>query len=102
MARISNNHRLQIPTSLINQLHLNGKVVGIFWDANEKSIYISDLVDSSDEYCLGIRSLDIKNRIYIPEKILELIDSKDALFVIALKGNRIYIFNRDYPNQQSV
>ena len=99
MAKMDTKNRLQIPSSLINELHLSSKV-GIFWDTDEKSIYLSDLTDCSNEFCLEVRHLDSKKRVTISERLLNLIDSDySSLFVIALRKNRIYIFNRDSQSQ---
>ncbi len=94
MARIGSQNRLLIPSELTRLVNLEGKV-GVYWDDALKAIYLSKL-DLENEYYIGSRIIDNKNRIGIQTHFLELLDANvDSEFVIALKNHRIYIFKSE-------
>ena len=95
MAKIGSQNRLLIPKDLTNLLKIDGRV-GIFWDNNEKKIYLDSLDNNQANFCICVRNLDNKNRICIPDNILSLIEAdRTSKFVIAVKKHRIYIFKVD-------
>lgn len=95
MAKIGSQNRLLIPTELTSLLGMSG-TVGIFWDEEEKKIYLNHLNKKNEEFCIITRKIDNKNRICIPDNVLELINaSRTSKFVIAVKKHRIYIFKAD-------
>lgn len=95
MAKIGSQNRLLIPRELTDLLKLSGKI-GVFWDAEEKKIYLSNVENCEQEYCIGIRSIDAKNRIILSEHIIKLIKAnRKSEIIVAVKNHRIYIFKSD-------
>lgn len=91
MAKIGSQNRLLIPRDLTNLLKLHGKI-GIFWDREEKALYLNKLEETNNDFLICIKSLDNKNRISLSQKILKLIEANySSEFIIALRKKRIYI-----------
>jgi hypothetical protein len=97
MAKMRSQNRLLIPKELTDLIKLYGKV-GVFWDEEEKKIYLNHL-EKEEEFCILVRRIDGKNRICLPDSILSLIKAdRTSEFVIGLKNHRIYIFKCDEEN----
>lgn len=93
MAKVGSQNRLLIPRDLTQLIHIEEGKIGIYWDKDEKTIYIDNVDETQETYCVAIKTLDNKNRIAISRTILDLIDADfSSKLVIALKNKRIYIF----------
>ena len=91
MAKVGSQNRLLIPRDLTHFLNIEEGEVKLYWDNEEKGIYITN--KEQEDFLVGIRTLDNKNRIPISRTILGLIGANvSSELVIAVKKKRIYIF----------
>ena len=91
MAKIGSQNRLLIPRELTQLLEIEEGEIKLYWDNEEKAIYLTNI--EQEDYYVGARTLDNKNRIPISQNILGLIGvNVSSELVIAVKKKRIYIF----------
>ena len=91
MAKVRSQNRLLIPRDLTHFLKIEEGEVKLYWDNEEKGIYITN--EEQEDFLVGIRTLDNKNRVPISRTILGLIGADvSSELVIAVKKKRIYIF----------
>ena len=96
MPKVDKQCRLLIPRDLINLIKLDQGTIGVFFDREENAIFITHLIEETDNYCISVRVLDEKNRIVVNKRILDLIGAnKNSELVISARRGRIYIFKSD-------
>lgn len=94
MAKVGSQSRLLIPQDLTKLAKIEQGEIGIFWDENLNTIYISNFMNRDHDYLVSIRKLDNKNRIVVSQNILDLIGANySSELVIGLRRGRIYILN---------
>lgn len=60
-----------------------------FYYSLEEKLFYFLFKKVSDEFFMGIRQIDEKNRVFVPKQILENYQTKNIL--VAAKGERIYL-----------
>lgn len=79
--------RIVVPKEM-NVLNSEKGQVFFYYSLEEKLFYFL-FKKVSDEFFMGIRQIDEKNRIFVPKQILENYQTKNIL--VAAKGERIYL-----------
>lgn len=93
MARIGSQNRLLIPNDLTTLIKLEQGKIGVFWDDEQKRLFLDKLENAENQDCIAIRTLDNKNRICLSKDILQLIGADySSEMAIVLRNKRIYLF----------
>lgn len=79
--------RIVVPKEM-NVLNSEKGQVFFYYSLEEKLFYFL-FKKVSDEFFMGVRQIDEKNRIFVPKQILENYQTKNIL--VAAKGERIYL-----------